>query len=607
MNYFGRILSFLKPYKAGVTITLLLNLFTVVFSIVSITALIPVLNIIFDATAPQADPVAYSGLGNLREYLEGNLNFWIGQQMELYGKKQVLIQVLVFTGILFILKNLFRYLARVSLTIVQNGVEFDLRTQIHHRILDLDLSFYSRHKKGDLLARVTSDLHEIQWAVLATIHKMVQDPLMILGTLAALFLLSAKLTLFVLVLFPFAAVLISYVGKKLKKPSERAKSELGKIVSLMEEHLSGLLVIKSFHVEDRMKAIFEESNDLYKKNMNHMLFLRDLSSPISEVLGFLVIAALVWYGGYLILDDKTLEASVFIVYILMFYQIINPAKSFTQAIYNINRAEASSKRVLDLIHTENAIRELPMAGELTSIQEYIQFDHVWFKYNDDWVIKDLSLQIPVGKTTALVGQSGSGKSTLLSLISRFYDVQKGSVLVDGKDIKTLTKKSLRKQFGYIAQDSILFHDTIQANLQLAKEDATLEEMKEALQIANAWDFVSEFPAGLQTIVGDRGSTLSGGQRQRIAIARAVLKNPPILLLDEATSALDSESERAVQEAFDRLLQGRTAIVVAHRLSTIQAADQIIVMKEGEIIEQGQHRGLVELGGEYCKFVELQNV
>jgi subfamily B ATP-binding cassette protein MsbA len=436
---------------------------------------------------------------------------------------------------------------------------------------------------------------------------MVQEPLMIIGTLAALFIFSTRLTLFVLILFPVAAFIITYVGKKLKKPSKMAKEELGRIVTLMEEHLSGLLIIKSFQAEDRMYESFTSSNSKYKKSMDHMLFLRELSSPLSEILGFAVISAVIWYGGYLILDENSLQPAIFITYIVMFYQIITPAKTLSHAIYDINRAEASSKRVIDLLETKNSIPEPKDPKPIKEVKNSIHFNHVTFSYEKDTVIKDVELYIPVGKTYALVGESGSGKSTLVSLLNRFYDVDEGGILIDGTDIRSFKKTDLRTLFGYISQESILFNDSIRNNLLVAKPTATEEEMNEALRMANAEEFVEKFEKGIDTRVGERGGNLSGGQRQRIAIARAILKDPPVLLLDEATSALDSASEKLVQEAFDRLLEGRTAIVIAHRLSTIQNADQIIVMKNGHIIERGNHIELIDLGGEYCKFVELQNV
>jgi len=607
MNYLGRILAFVLPYKKELLASLVFNFFTVVFSLVSISALVPVLNIIFDATDPQAESVPYTGMDDIKDYVLGNLNYWIGQQLDVMTKKDLLLRVILFTGVLFLLKNIFRYLSRVMLVLIQNGVERDIRNALHAKILDLEMGFYSRQRKGDLLTRITTDLHEIQWAILASIHKMVQDPLMILGTLMFLFLFSAELTLYVLVLLPVAAYLISLVGKKLKAPSKRAKKEIGRIVSQMEEHLGALLIIKSFQAERRLHDSFKKSNQYYKRNMDQMLLMRELSSPVSEVLGFMLMAAIIWYGGYLILDEDSLSPSVFIAYILLFYQIIPPAKSLSQTLYDFNRAEASSQRVLDLLNTDNELPEAENPVPVDGVKEGITFESVDFQYGETAVIKNFNLEIPAGKTYAFVGESGSGKTTLLSLLNRLYDVSAGSIKIDGVDLRSMDKQALRNLFGYISQDPVLFNDTIRNNLLLAAPTASEKQIIEALEAANAWDFVKAMPEGLDSVVGDRGGNLSGGQRQRIAIARAILKNPAVMILDEATSALDSESERWVQDALDRLMKNRTAIMVAHRLSTVNEADQIVVLQEGVIVEQGSHQELIEQKGMYENMVRLQNV
>jgi subfamily B ATP-binding cassette protein MsbA len=397
------------------------------------------------------------------------------------------------------------------------------------------------------------------------------------------------------------------VGKKLKAPSKRAKKEIGRIVSHMEEHLGALLIIKSFQAEQRLHESFKKSNQYYKRNMDQMLLMRELSSPVSEILGFMLIAAIIWYGGYLILDEDTLSPSVFIAYILLFYQIIPPAKSLSKTLYDFNRAEASSERVLGLLNTEN---ELPVAEHpvpVDGVKQEIRFDAVSFRYDDKEVIRNFSLDIPAGSTCAFVGESGSGKTTLLSLLNRLYDVTAGAICIDGVDLRDMDKQALRNLFGYISQDPVLFNDTIRNNLLLAAPEATESEMISALEAANAWVFVQAMPEGLETTVGDRGGNLSGGQRQRIAIARAILKNPAVMILDEATSALDSESEKSVQDALDNLMVNRTAIMVAHRLSTVNKADRIVVMQDGQIMEQGSHQELMAQKGVYEHMVRLQNV
>ena len=607
MNYLFRILAFVLPYKKELIASLIFNFFTVVFSLISISALVPVLNIIFDATDPQAEAVPYTGFGDLKEYVLGNLNYWIAEQLEVMSKKDLLLRVILFTGVLFLLKNVFRYMSRAMLVLIQNGVERDIRNALHAKILDLEMGFYSRQRKGDLLTRITSDLHEIQWAILASIHKMVQNPLMIIGTLVFLFLFSSQLTLYVLILLPVAAYIISLVGKKLKAPSKRAKKEIGRIVSLMEEHLGALLIIKSFQAENRLHNSFKKSNQYYKRNMNQMLLLSELSSPVSEILGFMLIAAIIWYGGYLILDEDSLSPSVFIAYIMLFYQMIPPAKGLSKTLYDFNRAEASSERVLDLLNTKNELPEAPNPVLVEEIKDGIEFDGVCFKYDDTEVIREFSLKIPAGTTCAFVGESGSGKTTLLSLLNRLYDVTEGAICIDGVDVRNMDKQALRNLFGYISQDPVLFNDTIRNNLLLASPQASEEEMIKALKAANAWEFVDAMTLGIDTRVGDRGGNLSGGQRQRIAIARAIVKNPAVMLLDEATSALDSESERSVQEALDSLMKDRTAIVVAHRLSTINKSDNIVVMQNGQIVEQGAHHELLAREGVYHNMVRLQNV
>ncbi len=607
MKYLGRILAFVLPYKKELIASFIFNLFTVVFSLISISALVPVLNIIFDATDPQAEPIPYTGFGDIRDYVLGNLNYWIGQQLEVMTKKDLLLRVILFTGVLFLLKNIFRYLSRAMLVLIQNGVERDIRNALHAKILDLEMGFYSRQRKGDLLTRITTDLHEIQWAILASIHKMVQDPLMIIGTLFFLFLFSAQLTIYVLILLPVAAYLISIVGKTLKAPSKRAKKEIGRIVSHMEEHLGALLIIKSFQAEKRLHDSFQRSNQYYKKNMDQMLLMRELSSPVSEILGFMLIAAIIWYGGYLILDEDSLSPSVFIAYVLLFYQIIPPAKSLSQTLYDFNRAEASSQRVLDLLNTKNELPEAENPVPVDGVKDGIVFDSVDFQYGETAVIQNFNLSIPAGKTVAFVGESGSGKTTLLSLLNRLYDVTSGSIKIDGVDVRSMDKQALRNLFGYISQDPVLFNDSIRNNLLLASPSATEKEMIKALQAANAWNFIQNMPEGLETVVGDRGGNLSGGQRQRVAIARAILKNPAVMILDEATSALDSESEKSVQDALDRLMKNRTAIMVAHRLSTVNQADKIVVLQDGQIVEQGSHAELMAEDGVYQNMVRLQNV
>lgn len=605
MSHYFRILRFALPYRRKIILSALFNILTVFFSLGSITILIPVLKILFKNT-PQAQAlVPYQGITHLKPYLESRLNFYIIQWIGDYGPQKVLLSILLVATFFFLLKNLFRYLASISLTYIKNGVEKDLRNVIHQKILELPPAYFSEKRKGDLIARLTTDVLEIQWALLSSIQRMIQDPLMILSTLVLLIVLSPKLTLFVTILIPVTGFVITTVGNSLKRPSAKAKIESGKLLSHVEEHIGGLPIIQSYVAEKRIHQAFKETNQRHFNFMNQTLYRRELSSPISEVLGSLVIIAIVWFGSNLILHSNTLQPEIFITYIVLFYQIINPAKSISTAIYDIKRGQASSERILSVLDTPNPLADGPDALPKTSFDHSLEFKGVSFRYQEKWVLQDINLRIAKGRTIALVGQSGSGKTTLANMINRFYDVVEGSIEMDGTDIRKWKIQDLRRLIGYISQDPILFNDTIKNNLLLGDEFATEEELVQAAKIANAHDFIMATEKGYDTFIGDRGMKLSGGQRQRLTIARAVLKNPPILVLDEATSSLDSESERLVQDALEKVMANRTSVVIAHRLSTIQHADEIVVMREGRIIEQGNHHALLERGGEYRKLVELQ--
>lgn len=605
MSHYFRILRFALPYRRKIFLSALFNILTVFFSLGSITILIPVLKILFQNTPPTGAPVPYQGLIKLKPFLESRLNFYIGHWLEIYGPQKVLLTILAVATAFFLFKNFFRYLASVSLTYIKNGVEMDLRNVIHKKILTLPPAFFTEKRKGDLVARLTTDVLEIQWALLSSIQRMIQDPLMILSTLVLLIILSPKLTLFVTILIPITGFVITTVGNSLKRPSAKAKIESGKLLAHVEEHIGGLPIIQSYVAEDRVQRSFEETNFRHFSFMNKTLFRRELSSPISEVLGSMVIIAIVWFGSNLILNNAALQPEIFITYIVLFYQIINPAKSISTAVYDIKRGEASAERILSVLDTPNPLADKPDALPKKSFDQHITFQKVSFRYQEKWVLHDIDLTIPKGKTIALVGQSGSGKTTLASLINRFYDPVEGAVEMDGIDIRQLRIHDLRKLIGYISQDPILFNDSIRNNLLLGDESATEEELIAAARIANAHEFILATENGYDTMIGDRGMKLSGGQRQRLTIARAVLKNPPILVLDEATSSLDYESEKLVQDALEKVTANRTSIVIAHRLSTIQHADEIVVLREGKIVERGSHQALLERGGEYQKLVELQ--
>ena len=605
MSHYFRILRYALPYRRKIFTSVLFNILTVFFSLGSITILIPVLKILFQNTPPTEAPAPYQGLDQLKPWLESHLNFYITHWMSEYGPQKILMAILAVATTFFLLKNLFRYLGSTSLTYIKNGVERDLRNVIHQKILELPPAYFSEKRKGDLIARLTTDVLEIQWALLSSIQRMIQDPLMILSTLVLLIILSPKLTLFVTILIPVTGFVITTVGNSLKRPSAKAKIESGKLLAHVEEHIGGLPIIQSYVAEKRIQKSFEETNQRHFHFMNQTLYRRELSSPISEVLGSLVIIVIVWFGSNLILQSNTLQPEIFITYIVLFYQIINPAKSISTAIYDIKRGQASSERILSVLDTPNTLADAPDALPKTSFDHSLAFKGVSFRYQEKWVVRNLDLLIPKGKTIALVGQSGSGKTTMANLLNRFYDVVEGSLEMDGIDVRKIRIHDLRRMIGYISQDPILFNDTIRNNLLLGNEFATEAQLVEAARIANAHDFILATEQGYDTLIGDRGMKLSGGQRQRLTIARAVLKNPPILVLDEATSALDSESERLVQDALEKIMANRTSVVIAHRLSTIQHADEIVVMREGRIIEQGNHHALMALGGEYSKLVELQ--
>lgn len=606
MNYFKKILRYAIPYKRYAWLNIISNLFYALFGTLAMISLFPMLTVLFDKTKQLNVKPEWTGITDIKDYATDSLNYFITQKAN-EGVDDVLIFMVVLVIVMFLMKNLFGYLAMYFITFLRNGVLKDLRNDLYKKTVDLPVSFYSEKRKGDTIARVTNDVLEIQHSFLSILELIVREPFTIIFAIAAMLLISVKLTLFVFIFIPVSGFIISRIGKSLKSHSDKVQKEQGFFLSILEETLGGLKIIKGFNAENIFFDRFKESTNRFFKFSNTLLNRQNLASPTSEFLGIVVIAILLWYGGQMVLVEKTLPAELFLIYMALAYQILTPAKAISKASYNVKKGNAAAERVLEILETESAIKDAPDAIVKEGFNESVEVENISFKYEDEWVLKDFSLKVPKGHTVALVGQSGSGKSTIANLVTRFYDVNKGAITIDGINIKDMTQKSLRGLLGLVTQDSILFNDTIKGNLKVAKEDATEEEIIAALKIANAWEFVENLPQGIDTNIGDSGNKLSGGQKQRLSIARAVLKNPPIMILDEATSALDTESERLVQDALENMMKNRTSIVIAHRLSTIQNADTIVVLSKGKIVEQGKHSELLDKKGVYYSLVEMQSL
>ncbi|SNR50571.1 ATP-binding cassette, subfamily B, MsbA [Lutibacter agarilyticus] len=607
MNYFKKILVYAKPYLKYAYLNVVFNILYALFNVLSVLGFIPVLGILFGKEEKVTVKPVYNGISSLYEYVSGSLNFKVTELMESGGIDKALLFICILSFSLFFFKNLFRYLASFVLVFLRNGVVKDIRDSLYKKIVNLPLAYFSEKKKGDIIARMTSDVQEVEVSFLTSLETVVREPLTIILTLISMFAISAKLTLFVFILLPVSGFIISSVGKKLKANSLLAQQETGNFLSFIEETLTGLRVIKGFNAEAKIEQKFTDSTKKFRNLMTSVLHRKTLASPMSEFLGSATIIAILWFGGRLVLGENSdMKPQEFFGYIGLFYLVLNPAKAISTAFYNIQKGNASAERILNVLNTKNTIIDIPNAPSKETFTNNITFENISFKYKDEYVLKDFSLTIEKGKTVALVGQSGSGKSTLANLITRFYDVNKGAVKIDGVDIKDISQKSLRGLMGIVTQDSILFNDTIKNNICLGVEQASDNEVMEASKIANAYEFIKDLPLQFETNIGDSGNTLSGGQKQRLSIARAVLKNPPIMVLDEATSALDTESEQLVQKALEEMTKNRTSLVIAHRLSTIQKADLIVVMRKGKIVEQGEHEELLAKKGEYYKLVTMQS-
>ena len=614
MKDFIRILRrFVPPYKKYMVSNIVFNILSAILNLFSFALIIPILNILFklndDVYSYKAwvfDPWTWESWKGTPELIKNNFFWFVSDLIEKEGGSFTLIVLGAFLIISTFLKVGTMYMAFFTMIPIRTGVVRDIRNQINRKITELPLGFFSEERKGDIIARVSGDVNEVETSIMSSLDMLFKNPILIIIYLIGMIVISWQLTVFVLVLLPLAGYVMGQVGKKLKRKSLEGQQQWGGLMSQIEETLGGLRIIKAFNAEKKIQARFENSNDRFRRTTIRIYRRQQMAHPMSEFLGTATIAIVLWYGGTLILSNhSTIDASTFTYYLVIFYSIINPAKDLSKSVYAIQKGLASMDRIDKILKAESNIND-PADPKKIELNKEIRYNNIWFKYQHDWVLKGVDLVIPKGKTVALVGQSGSGKSTLVDLLPRFYDVDKGSITIDGTDIRDASLYDLRGLMGNVNQEAILFNDTFFNNISFGVEGATLEQVKEVARIANAHEFIMASEDGYNTNIGDRGGKLSGGQRQRISIARAILKNPPILILDEATSALDTESERLVQEALENLMRNRTTIVIAHRLSTIRNADEICVMHEGEIVERGRHEELLDLKGYYKRLCDMQS-
>lgn len=603
-----KIFPFAKNYKSNVVGNIGFNILYALFGTLGMVFIMPVLSVLFDENKKGVvEFPKYTGFFNALKNWQDYITYYVNDFSKEYGIQYGLMFTVGLVLLTFLLKNLANYLALQNLTKLKNGVLRDMREKMFSKIISLPVSYYSEKRKGDVMARMLGDVNEIQNSFFMILELIVKEPLTIIFSLGMMISISWKLTIFVFIFIPISGLVISKIGKSLKATSTKAQQENGYLISITEETLSGLKVVKGYNAENFFSKTFNGSiNRLYQLT-NAIAKKNNLASPLSEFMGIVVIGVLLVYGGNLVLVDGSLKGSQFITYIGLAYNILTPAKAISKASYQVKNGMAAAERVFEVIETPNVIRDTETSKDFKSFEDKISIKNVTFSYdNERTILKDFSLDIPKGKTVALVGQSGSGKSTIANLLMRFYDVEQGTIAIDGTNIKDIKLVSLRDQLGLVTQDSIMFNGSIADNVKIGKQNATDEEVIDALKIANAYEFVQNLPQGIHTNIGDAGGKLSGGQKQRISIARAVLKNPPIMVLDEATSALDTESERLVQDALEKMMANRTSVVIAHRLSTIQKADVIVVMNRGEIAEQGTHDELLAKNGTYAKLVSLQS-
>ena len=600
---------FVPPYKRYLVWSVVFNILSAVLNIFSFMAIIPILQILFqtggDSVPQSLMPISWD---NLQEALSNNANYYVGQLIQNIGPTTTLLVIGIFLAFMTFLKTGAYFLSSATIIPIRTGVVRDIRNQLYHKITSLPLGFFSEERKGDIIARMSGDVAEVENSIMSSLDMLFKNPVLIVAYFSTLLIISWQLTLFTLVFVPVMGWFMGMVGRKLKQNSIKAQALWSDTMSQVEETLGGLRIIKAFCAEKKMNNRFDRINSAYRNDIMRVNIRQQMAHPMSEFLGTVMIVIVLWFGGILVLSgDKMLTGPTFIYYLVMLYSIINPLKEFSKAGYNIPKGLASMERIDKILNAENNIVENPSPRHIASFEHQIEFRNVSFRYDKKWILRNINLTIPKGKTIALVGQSGGGKSTLVDLIPRYYDVQEGEVLIDGVNVKNLGIHDLRQLIGNVNQEAILFNDSFRNNISFGVDGATDEQIAEAAKIANAYDFIMQTEKQFDTPVGDRGSRLSGGQRQRVSIARAILKNPPILILDEATSALDTESERLVQDALERLMKTRTTVAIAHRLSTIKCADEICVIHEGEIVERGTHDQLLAIDGYYKKLNDMQSL